>query len=152
MTRQASYSHAISAFLSALLILTWLRNVGGLEFRRWFGLGLLCGLGMSVRVASVAHALVPASELLPALVMAARRRDARALRPPLIALFALAAGALIGFLPQMLAWKTLYGAYLTTPQGPGFMHWSGSRYGAVLFSTWNAWAAWHPLVLSLIHI
>ncbi|MEY4510386.1 MAG: hypothetical protein RLZZ450_2508 [Pseudomonadota bacterium] len=146
MMRQASYSHAISAFCSALVVFVWARNYGSLRPLRWWALGLLCGLGMSVRTAAVAHAIVPAAELLPGLVASLLQRDLAAARQRALSGVAFALGLLLGFLPQMLAWKAIYGAYLTIPQGSGFMIWSGSRYGAVLFSNWNGWAAWHPLV------
>lgn len=146
MMRQASYSHAVSAFLAALLVLCWIRSYGSIRAPRWFSLGLLSGLCMAVRTAAGAHSLVPAAELVPQLLGSIRRRDGTAAVRSARAGASFIAGCFVGFLPQMLAWKHLYGAYLTVPQGEQFMLWGDSRFGAVLFSTWNGWAAWHPLV------
>ncbi|HEX5657136.1 MAG TPA: interleukin-like EMT inducer domain-containing protein, partial [Polyangiales bacterium] len=138
MTRQPCFSHAVSAFTTALLLWVWLRRYGSFERARWFGLGLLCGLGMSVRGSAMVHAAAPGLELLTS------RRAPLKERARCGALFA--AGALLGFLPQMIAWKLIYGKWLTQPQGDDFMMWSSSRYLTVLFSTRTGWNGWHPLV------
>jgi hypothetical protein len=57
-----------------------------------------------------------------------------------------AALSLLVFAPQLLAWKALYGAYLLTPQGPGFMWWTESAWSEVLFSSRNGLLPWAPLM------
>src|SRR5690606_17785066 len=59
-----------------------------------------------------------------------------------------AAGALVSltaFAPQLLAWKALYGEYVSSPQGPGFMWWTEPAWSEVLFSSRNGLLPWSPL-------
>src|SRR5207247_1758341 len=52
----------------------------------------------------------------------------RELGRALIGPAAAAGAALIVFAPQLVAWKLLYGSWLTVPQGESFMRW-GCRSG-----------------------
>src|SRR5690606_7214427 len=59
-----------------------------------------------------------------------------------------AAGALVSltaFAPQLLAWKALYGEYVSSPQGPGFMWWTEPAWSEVLFSSTSGLLPWSPL-------
>jgi hypothetical protein len=49
------------------------------------------------------------------------------------------------FLPQMLAWRAIYGDWLTLPQGSGFMRWDAPAWSEVLFASRNGLFAWAPL-------
>jgi len=44
-----------------------------------------------------------------------------------------------------LAWKALYGEYVSSPQGPGFMWWTEPAWSEVLFSSRNGLLPWSPL-------
>ncbi|HEY6877166.1 MAG TPA: interleukin-like EMT inducer domain-containing protein [Polyangiales bacterium] len=138
MTRDACYSHAVSAFGTALLAWVWVRTHGSWARARWFALGVLCGFNMAVRFAGIAHAALPLLELLSG------QREQR--RERWIAFASFALGMLLGFLPQLIAWKLMFGTFWTIPQGSHFMMWSSSRYLTVLFSTRGGWTAIHPLV------
>jgi len=54
---------------------------------------------------------------------------------------------LVVFSPQLLMWKTLYGSFLTIPQGTGFFNWSSPHVLATLFSTRHGLISWHPIFL-----
>src|SRR5690606_12567244 len=47
--------------------------------------------------------------------------------------------------PQFVVWKQMYGAYLTTPQGPGQMRYDHPMVLELLFSARNGWLSTHPL-------
>jgi hypothetical protein len=49
------------------------------------------------------------------------------------------------FLPQLVAWKALYGAWYVVPQGPGFMRWDAPAWSEALFSSRNGLFPWAPL-------
>jgi hypothetical protein len=56
------------------------------------------------------------------------------------------AGAIAGFIPQMIVWHTIYGRALAIPQGEGFMRWTAPALGDVLFSDWHGLFTWTPVV------
>lgn len=49
-------------------------------------------------------------------------------------------------LPQLAAWRVIYGEWLTIPQGGGYIHWSRPLIHLLLFSTNRGWITWTPLV------
>ena len=51
------------------------------------------------------------------------------------------------FLPQMLAWRILFGMSLTLPHGPGWMDWGSPELLSVLISADHGLFNWHPLLL-----
>jgi hypothetical protein len=50
-------------------------------------------------------------------------------------------------LPQMLAWRTIYGQFIVMPQGGGFMQWTKPALVSVLFSLNHGLFSWTPAVL-----
>ena len=58
-----------------------------------------------------------------------------------------AAAAVLVFLPQMLAWRRLYGSLVTMPQGGGFVDWSSPHLLDTLFSADHGLFTWTPLTL-----
>ena len=84
--------------------------------------------------------------VLPVAFEAWRRGRAR-----LAHLVAAGAVALAVFLPQTLAWKAIFGAYLTVPQGRGYLDWSSPHLADVLFSANHGLFATSPVsVLGLV--
>jgi len=69
--------------------------------------------------------------LLPALLAVQQWREGR-LRPAWLAGAGAAAAALL--LPQLIAWRALYGSFVTLPQGRGFVDWSSPRLVDVVLS------------------
>lgn len=53
--------------------------------------------------------------------------------------------ALLAFVPQMLAWRRLYGSLVTMPQGGGFVDWSSPHLLETLFSADHGLFTWTPL-------
>ncbi|MCC6145842.1 MAG: hypothetical protein IT368_18700, partial [Candidatus Hydrogenedentes bacterium] len=133
----AAMSHATSFFGVALFLYAWSR-ARRREGRRagwgWFLAGLALGLATLVRWQNLTFALIPAIDLLWPIE---RRRILR--------LAACAAGTVIGFVPQMIAWQVVYGSPVTMPQGPDFIHWLDPDFGMLLFSRWYGLLTWTPL-------
>ena len=69
---------------------------------------------------------------------------ARALAARLLPLVLAAA---IVFTPQALAWKIIYGSYLTMPQGEGFIAWTKPHLTDFLFSGKHGLFSWTPIHL-----
>ena len=55
--------------------------------------------------------------------------------------------ALGAFLPQLLAWKSLFGRYVTIPQGVDFFAFPPPHLGRVLASSQNGWFTWTPVAV-----
>lgn len=104
----------------------------------WLLAGALLGLTTLTRwqAAVLALAFVPVAAAL------ARERRLR-LADGLLAV----AAALLAFLPQMLAWRRLYGSLVTMPQGGGFVDWSSPHLLDTLFSADHGLFTWTPLTL-----
>jgi hypothetical protein len=131
-------AHGLAFALAAALVfaLAHAREVpspGG-----WLRVGALLGLLVLVRPQTAVMALF----VLPAALVAWR---AGAVRPQVLALAA--ALALVLVTPQLVAWKTLFGAYLIVPQGPRYLDWSSPHLKDVLFSANHGLFAWSPALL-----
>jgi hypothetical protein len=137
-----AYSHATSLFVVALFIWTWLRTMGDQRAIRYGLLGILVGLAALVRWQNVTILILPMAELVREL-----RDDKTTLRGAAVQVGVLGAASLVAFLPQMFAWKQIYGHWLLTPQGEGFMQWMNPQVWAVLFSLNHGLFSWTPAVL-----
>ncbi len=53
----------------------------------------------------------------------------------------------LALLPQVYAWKVLYGQYLPYTYGDEGFNWLAPALGKVLFSSYHGWVYWTPLIL-----
>lgn len=139
---EPSVGHGPGTAALVLFVWFWLRNFGGLAVRRWLLLGVLLGLSAVMRWQLAAYGIVLLGEL-AWLAFAARPR-------PTVKAFvkvgaALAAGLLIGTLPQLIAWKVVYGAWLVEPM-PLARNWFAPDVWRVLLSPDRGFFYWTPLV------
>ncbi len=148
--RQPGYAHPFATFWVALLVERWdasYRDDGPRSLRTWLLLGALVGAAALAR---------PQCALWGVLLAAACADDIRQIRRhtgwrrALVAQLGprwLAAGAaaLLVFAPQLVAWRSVYGEWVTTPQGPGFMWWGHPAIAETLFSSRNGLFPWSPL-------
>lgn len=147
--RQPGYAHPFATFWTAWLIDRWDSSFdedGARPLGTWLALGALLGAAALARPQAGLWAII--------LVAAVADDVARLVRAGQLGELPRQAGrwaagaALCGlvFLPQPLAWHSLYGSFLLTPQGPGFMRWHQPEWGAVLFSSRNGLLPWAPLL------
>ena len=106
--------------------------------RTWAAVGGAVGLAALMRWQGVVCALLPAALFVAQL----RRGTARAAW----ALAGAAAGALV-FTPQLIAWRLLYGRFVTLPQGRGFLDWSSPHLLDTLLSADHGLFTWTPVLL-----
>jgi hypothetical protein len=145
--RQPSFSHAVSAFAVGAFVLYWLATQGsGRTRRQWAVLGGLLGLAILVRPQNAGHGLLALVEWVSSAVVCLHGRDWRALSKLVWRGLLFVAGIFVAFLPQLVSWWIIYGSPFTIPQGKSFMHWTNSRWEAVLFSSRAGLFAWHPLI------
>jgi hypothetical protein len=140
-TYQPWSAHPMDAAATAAFVATWVATLGDRRRRRFALLGALLGLCALIRVTGFALAVAPALELLVQLGRSRGRDLAGVVARGLL----LAAAALVVFAPQMIAWKVVYGAWLTSPMGPGFMRLGDPQLAELLFSSRNGWFSTHPI-------
>ena len=143
MVHQPTMSHAPSAFGAALVVWFWERRRGEVSVRRCALLGLMLGLAMCLRWQNAVLLVLPGLDLL-----AAWRRDPRALRALLTPVLAGAAALLVGAFPQMAAWKVIYGEWLLRypPHGADFLRLTHPFVLETLFSSRHGLLSWTPIL------
>ena len=139
-------SHAPSAFAVAWFVWTWLRvrdrwTVGGVA-----RLAAVGGLMAMVREQDAFLVIVPAVDYLLTL----RERARVALSDVLVRAAVGAAVFVAAFVPQLLAYQTLYGRFGPSPVISGKMHWTAPWGLAVMGSPEHGWFFWTPLALLAI--
>lgn len=137
-----TYSHAPSLFTCALFCYVWLKTRHDQRMRRYVWLGLLAGLAALVRWQDVIVLVLPAFELL-------RSMEKRRVTFGTATLRAVAMGcaAVAVLLPQLWAWRAIYGHFILMPQGRGFILWTEPALVSVLFSLRHGLFSWTPAVL-----
>jgi hypothetical protein len=135
-------SHGITVFTMAAFFSLWYPPSSNRTATHWIVLGLVAGLAALVRWQDGLIILVPLAELswwaLRGIVSPARALAYLGLFLSVI---------FVVFLPQLFMWKTLYGSFLTIPQGGGFFSWASPHVLAALCSTRHGLITWHPIFL-----
>jgi hypothetical protein len=143
MTLAPGFSHAASLCAVSLLLWLWLRvrARGEGTIAEWALLGAAGGLAALVREQDLLFLAAPALDLV--------WRQLRPLRlGPLAArLLALGAAAFLAFLPQLLAYKVMYGRFGPTSIVTSKLDYSSPYFFAVLFDAGHGLFFWSPLLL-----
>lgn len=140
VTAEPVMSHPGSFFLAALVLRLWWPQRRELSLARAVLLGLTIGLLANVRWQGGVLLLLPAASLLLAL----RRSFGATLRTGSLTLLAFALGAL----PQMLAWKAIFGHYLLAdpPHGSDFLRLDHPWLLETFFSSRHGLLYWTPVL------
>jgi len=148
-TFMPSYAHAVDAGAGAAFVGYWALTFGQIRWKRFVVLGLLVGLAALIRITGFAWGLALVVELV--VIFASPPEDLREHPRGKLAL-ALAAGgalalavALVVFIPQLVAWKLVFGRWVTRPMGPAFVRLDHPQIAATLFSSRNGWLSTHPI-------
>jgi hypothetical protein len=114
--------------------------------RQWAVLGAVAGFMTLIRWQNALFALLPACDALVLLWSAVRSSDRAAFTRTIRAGLLFTACATAAFLPQMLAWKAIYGSYLAvSPVGPQIL-WSDPHLVDILWSSRNGLFSWSPVL------
>jgi hypothetical protein len=133
-----SMAHGATFGAAAALLWAWDRAGRAPSLGAWMLVGALLGSASLMRWQSAVYVIPLALSALGAL-----RRGT--VRPSWIA--AAGGAAVVAFLPQMIAWRILYGRWLTFPQGGGFMDWSSPHLLDTLISADHGLFSWTPVTL-----
>lgn len=133
-------SHAGSFFLAALALRLFWAERAALSLRRGVLLGFVIGAAATVRWQSAVLLLLPALALLPAV----GRAPFATARTGIAILAAFALGAL----PQLLAWKVIFGRYLLAdpPHGRDFLRLDHPYLLQTFFSSRHGLLYWTPVL------
>jgi hypothetical protein len=159
LVKEPSMTHAPSMAAVAAFVWTWLatRDVrmgpaAGTDGRRpwpvtqWAWLGVVAGIMTLIRWQNALFAVLPAIDAMVALVRAVRAADAAHTRRVLIGGFAFCVCATLAFVPQMLAWRAIYGSWLAvSPLGPQ-IRWFDPQLADILWSSRNGLLSWSPVL------
>jgi hypothetical protein len=151
-TLAPGFSHAPGLFAVALLFWLTLREwaVPGPGFAPWVSLGLVGGLAALVREQDGLFLVMPGLLLL--LRLKARTLT---LAGGLGRGLALGGAAFLAFVPQLLAYRTLYGGYHPSPIVRQKMHYWSPHFLDVLFDPSHSLFFWSPILfvafLGLLH-
>lgn len=130
-------SHA-STFAATAWLVYWALKSDPLSRNHAFLIGALLGFATIQRWQAAVLALFVAAVFL-------RARWERRGSPWMVPAIACLAGAALLFLPQAVVWKSVFGQWLTIPQGPSFVN-SELRIEGVLFSPRHGLFSWSPLL------
>jgi hypothetical protein len=131
-------AHGLAFGVGAAVVWAFARVESRPSRGAWVLLGALIGLAALVRWQAVVYAVL----VVPLAVGAWRRRR---LRPVWVLLAGLAALAVL--IPQLVAWKILFGSFLTIPQGSGFLSLWPQHGLDVLVHADHGLFSWTPVLL-----
>jgi hypothetical protein len=141
---EGSMAHGIGTACLAALIYYWLSTYGSPRWQRWLLVGLLLGATSMVRWQLASFAILPAAEW--ALSVLKRYRTRPLLVQSFLTISACTLGMLIGFLPQAVAWHSVFGHWLVKPFATGHSVVCGS-WLEILVGGDRGWFLWNPLAL-----
>ncbi len=140
MSAHPFMAHAVDFFSNTIFWWKWLGNHRP-SWRSRLELGLIGGLAMSVRYQNATLLIWPALEDIASLLHRPREGLLRGLM--------LGLGAGVGFLPQMIVWRIVFGQWVVwNPYGiagAGAFDWRSPHFLDVLFSTDRGLFVWAPV-------
>ncbi len=150
MYMDPSWSHAHSAFCTALFLWYWHRTRESRTARQWAVLGLIAGLMTEVYFANAIFFIAPAWDCLAAYARAwrARRSDPRAFWANARLHLLFAASALVAFLPMLIAREIIYGSpFAAGMYAHVLWNWRSPVFRKLLFSPEHGIFVWTPVLL-----
>jgi hypothetical protein len=146
IVKEPSMTHAPSMAVVAGFVWGWLATRGDRTASQWAWLGALAGFMTLVRWQNALFALLPACDALAALVASARSGDRPRLSRTIAGGGIFTACATLAFVPQMIAWHSIYGTWLAvSPVGPQ-IRWSDPHLADILWSSRNGLFSWSPVL------
>lgn len=139
----AFVSEPLSMFFVALVFFLSLQLRAGSGLMRMLLLGAVCGLMVIVRLQNFIYCLIPFL-----LMAVAFHPEIRAQWRSLAkAWCCLALGMALGFLPQLVIWKALYGSWYVNFPGRFLLWWKSPFILETLFSARNGFFPWCPIAV-----
>jgi hypothetical protein len=144
---QAPMSHACSMFIVSLFVWYWSGTLGSLKISRWIILGLLIGAAGIVREQDIFFGILLPVELAGQLYYSIHAKKHFPLRETILRVFAALGACTLVFIPQLIAYKVLYGHYGPSPLVARKMMWASPYSWEVLFNYSHGLFFWTPVVI-----
>ena len=146
LVREPTMTHAPSMAAVAGFAWLWAASRDRRSLWIWATLGLVAGLMSLIRWQNALFMLLPGCDAAAALWIAWRRADRERLLTTLGGSAIFLACAVIAFVPQMLAWKAIYGTYVArSPVGPA-VRWTDPHMVDILWSARNGLFSSSPIL------
>lgn len=139
---EPTMSHILTVFAVSGFTYYWYKTWQIKNYKDWLFLGLWGGLVILIRPQDIFFILFPIAAEAFSLAWQNKKLAFSFFSGSLLLSLTMA----ICFIPQMLAWKILYGSFLTIPQGSGFMQWGKPQIFPLLFSTNHGLITYTPIV------
>ena len=141
---EGSFAHSQSAATATMFTLAAIYLSEQPTLRRWVLLGLATGAMIVTYWITAFLLITPLLLMLPHLFKRIRNADWNGVGQLLGGAAVAALVALIVFFPQMLAWKIVYGNWLSAPHGTNYITPRNIKLDLVLFSPLYGTAWWTP--------
>src|SRR5215204_2136717 len=146
LVKEPSMTHAPSMAGVAGFTWFWVATRDRRTPAQWALLGGLAGFITLIRWQNALFAVMPACEAITALVTGWRSGDPQGVKKTLSCGLLFTVFAVIAFVPQMLAWRAIYGTYLAvSPVGPQIRWWD-PHLADILWSSRNGLFSWSPII------
>ncbi len=139
---EVSMAHGFGTTTWAMLVWYWQRTYGSMRPARWLIVGILVGGAALMRWQLACFALLPAGE-----VLLNWRWDRNRFRKLAAGMVLAVVGAVFAFLPQMIAWRCVFGHWLTSPIPQLAQHWLYPSWWQILFSQDRSLFYWTPITM-----
>ena len=146
LVKEPSMTHATSMALVAGFAWMWAKTRERRSALQWCGLGALAGLMTLVRWQNALFTILPAWDAARLLAEAWRRSDRRAVIEVLKNGLLFTAAATLIFVPQLAAWRAIYGTWFAvSPLGPQ-INFADPRISDILWSSRNGLLSTSPVL------
>jgi poly(3-hydroxybutyrate) depolymerase len=144
---EISLPHGLGTAALAGAVWYWLTTYGSLRPRRWLIVGVWLGAAALVRWQLATFLILPAGEALLAWRhREGGRRECSWRHSTMLGVLAVG-GAVVAFLPQLLAWRLVYGSWFVNPIQGVHYHWLTPSLWTILCSQDRSLFYWTPLTL-----
>jgi len=134
-------SHLCSFFSVSLFFYLWCRTITRENLSSYFWLGIAAALMISVRQQNIVFLVVALTGYWWNRVPLNRAGLSKALTLGV-------SGLVLGMLPQLLAWKAIFGSWIVYSYGDqSFIYKLNPKIFQVLFSSRHGLLSWHPIIL-----
>jgi hypothetical protein len=151
IVKEPSMTHAPSMAAVAGFVWGWLATRegpwgGARTVRQWMWLGAVAGFMTLIRWQNALFAVLPACDAAMLIVAALRSGDRARLTATIRNGVLFTACATVAFIPQMIAWNSIYGSWLAvSPVGPQ-IRWFDPHLADILWSSRNGLLSWSPVL------
>ena len=146
LVKEPSMTHAASMASAAGFMWMWAATIDRRTPRDWAILGLLIGFSALIRWQNLLFALLPGLDALRLFAQAWRAGDRARLQQTAAVSALFLACAVAAFLPQMLAWRAIYGSLIArSPVGPE-IRWTDPHLVDILWSSRNGLFSTSPIL------